>query len=103
MVARKTRVPAQKNFLQGEAMSAFTDHLMLSRMQFAFTAMYHILWPVLTIGLSLYLHVHGGELVDADARRRRVQGRPICPDEQLGFDLQSRCLLGLLAHVDRLS
>jgi cytochrome d ubiquinol oxidase subunit I len=36
-------------------MSAFTDHLMLSRVQFAFTAMYHILWPVLTIGLSLYL------------------------------------------------
>jgi cytochrome bd ubiquinol oxidase subunit I len=27
----------------------------LSRIQFAFTAMFHILWPVLTIGLSLFL------------------------------------------------
>lgn len=36
-------------------MLGLSDHLMLSRLQFAFTAMYHILWPVLTIGLSLYL------------------------------------------------
>jgi cytochrome bd ubiquinol oxidase subunit I len=36
-------------------MLGLTDHLLLSRVQFAFTAMYHILWPVLTIGLSLYL------------------------------------------------
>ena len=27
----------------------------LSRLQFAFTAMFHILWPVLTIGLSIFL------------------------------------------------
>ncbi|MEE4376026.1 MAG: cytochrome ubiquinol oxidase subunit I [Candidatus Competibacteraceae bacterium] len=32
-----------------------TDHIVLSRMQFALTAMFHILWPVLTIGLSLFL------------------------------------------------
>ena len=31
------------------------DHVFLSRLQFAFTAMFHILWPVLTIGLSLFL------------------------------------------------
>ena len=31
------------------------NHVMLSRIQFAFTAMFHILWPVLTIGLSLFL------------------------------------------------
>lgn len=31
------------------------DHILLSRIQFAFTAMFHILWPVLTVGLSLYL------------------------------------------------
>ena len=31
------------------------DHVMLSRLQFAFTAMFHILWPVLTIGLSLFI------------------------------------------------
>jgi cytochrome d ubiquinol oxidase subunit I len=36
-------------------MGALIDHVMLSRLQFAFTAMFHILWPVLTIGLSLYL------------------------------------------------
>jgi cytochrome d ubiquinol oxidase subunit I len=36
-------------------MLGLSDHLVLSRLQFAFTAMYHILWPVLTIGLSLYL------------------------------------------------
>jgi len=36
------------------------DHLLLSRLQFALTAMFHILWPVLTIGLSLYLVVLEG-------------------------------------------
>ena len=29
--------------------------LILSRLQFALTALFHILWPVLTIGLSLFL------------------------------------------------
>jgi len=31
------------------------DALILSRLQFALTAMFHILWPVLTIGLSIFL------------------------------------------------
>ena len=31
------------------------EHVLFSRLQFALTAMFHILWPVLTIGLSLYL------------------------------------------------
>ncbi len=31
------------------------DPVLLSRIQFALTAMFHILWPVLTIGLSLFL------------------------------------------------
>jgi cytochrome d ubiquinol oxidase subunit I len=33
------------------------DHIILSRAQFAFTALFHILWPVLTVGLSLFLVV----------------------------------------------
>ncbi|MEJ2691063.1 MAG: cytochrome ubiquinol oxidase subunit I [Deltaproteobacteria bacterium] len=33
------------------------ESLLLSRLQFALTAMFHILWPVLTIGLSIYLVV----------------------------------------------
>lgn len=36
-------------------MEFFADSLLLSRLQFALTAMFHILWPVLTIGLSLFL------------------------------------------------
>ena len=36
-------------------MDLISDSLALSRLQFAFTAMFHILWPVLTIGLSLFL------------------------------------------------
>lgn len=31
------------------------DHVLLSRIQFGATAMFHILWPVLTIGLSIFL------------------------------------------------
>jgi cytochrome d ubiquinol oxidase subunit I len=38
-------------------METMFSHIMLSRIQFAFTAMFHILWPVLTIGLSLYILV----------------------------------------------
>lgn len=34
------------------------DTLMLARDQFALTALFHILWPVLTIGLSLFLVVN---------------------------------------------
>jgi cytochrome d ubiquinol oxidase subunit I len=36
-------------------MDALLDTVVLSRLQFALTAMFHILWPVLTIGLSLFL------------------------------------------------
>jgi cytochrome d ubiquinol oxidase subunit I len=35
--------------------TALTDPVLLSRLQFALTAMFHILWPVLTIALSLFL------------------------------------------------
>jgi cytochrome bd-type quinol oxidase subunit 2 len=38
-------------------MDMWFDHITLSRVQFAFTAMFHILWPVLTVGLSLFLVV----------------------------------------------
>jgi len=36
-------------------MNLLHDHFFLSRMQFGLTAMFHILWPVLTIGLSIFL------------------------------------------------
>ncbi len=36
-------------------MDGFPDTVTLSRVQFAFTAMFHIIWPVVTIGLSLFL------------------------------------------------
>ena len=32
-----------------------TDHIFLSRLQFALTTMFHIIWPALTIGLALYI------------------------------------------------
>jgi cytochrome d ubiquinol oxidase subunit I len=38
-------------------MDLLHDHLFLSRLQFGVTAMFHILWPVLTIGLSIFLVV----------------------------------------------
>jgi cytochrome d ubiquinol oxidase subunit I len=36
-------------------MEILNDPVLLSRLQFALTAMFHILWPVLTIGLALFL------------------------------------------------
>jgi cytochrome d ubiquinol oxidase subunit I len=33
------------------------DHVMLSRLQFAFTTLFHITWPLLSIGLSIFLIV----------------------------------------------
>lgn len=36
-------------------MEWWSDSVFLSRLQFAFTALFHIVWPVLTIGLSLFL------------------------------------------------
>ncbi|MCE5336462.1 MAG: cytochrome ubiquinol oxidase subunit I [Desulfobacteraceae bacterium] len=38
-------------------MDFLSDSVMLSRIQFGVTATFHILWPVLTIGLSLFLVV----------------------------------------------
>jgi cytochrome bd ubiquinol oxidase subunit I len=38
-------------------MDIFQDHIFLSRLHFAFTAIFHIIWPVLTIGLSIFLVV----------------------------------------------
>jgi len=38
-------------------MEIFQDHIFLSRLHFAFTAVFHIIWPVLTIGLSIFLVV----------------------------------------------
>lgn len=36
-------------------METLHDPLMLSRIQFAVTTMFHILWPLLTVGLSAML------------------------------------------------
>ena len=36
-------------------MEHLNDPVLLSRLQFALTAVFHIVWPVLTIGLSLFL------------------------------------------------
>ncbi len=38
----------------------FLDTVTLSRLQFALTAMFHMLWPVLTTGMSIYLVVIEG-------------------------------------------
>lgn len=36
-------------------MLGYWDPVFLSRLQFAFTTLFHMLWPLLTIGLSLFL------------------------------------------------
>jgi cytochrome d ubiquinol oxidase subunit I len=41
-------------------MDFLSDTVVLSRMQFAFTAIFHILWPVLTTGMGIYLVVVEG-------------------------------------------
>jgi cytochrome d ubiquinol oxidase subunit I len=38
-------------------MDLIYNHVMLSRLQFAFTTMFHITWPLLSIGLSIFLVV----------------------------------------------
>ncbi len=38
-------------------MNIFSDTLLLSRLQFAMTTLYHMIWPTLTVGLSLSLVV----------------------------------------------
>lgn len=41
-------------------MSFFSDAVALSRMQFAVTAIFHMLWPVLTTGMSIFLVIIEG-------------------------------------------
>ncbi len=41
-------------------MEFFSDSVALSRMQFALTAIFHILWPVLTTGMGIYLVIVEG-------------------------------------------
>jgi cytochrome d ubiquinol oxidase subunit I len=41
-------------------MDIFSDSTTLSRIQFAFTAIFHMLWPVLTTGMGIYLVVIEG-------------------------------------------
>ncbi|MBD2293535.1 cytochrome ubiquinol oxidase subunit I [Anabaena sphaerica FACHB-251] len=41
-------------------MEFLSDSVVLSRMQFAFTAIFHILWPVLTTGMGIYLVIIEG-------------------------------------------
>jgi cytochrome d ubiquinol oxidase subunit I len=41
-------------------MDILQDPVLLSRLQFAITAMFHILWPILTVGLSLTLVIFEG-------------------------------------------
>jgi cytochrome bd ubiquinol oxidase subunit I len=44
--------------LGDSGMTSPTDYVViLSRLRFAITTLFHILWPVLTIGLSLFLVV----------------------------------------------
>jgi cytochrome d ubiquinol oxidase subunit I len=38
-------------------MDLLFDQVMLSRLQFAATTMFHITWPLLSIGLSIFLVV----------------------------------------------
>ena len=40
-------------------MEVLYNHVMLSRLQFAFTTMFHIIWPLLSIGLSIFLVAAG--------------------------------------------
>jgi cytochrome d ubiquinol oxidase subunit I len=42
-------------FHHGGSLDFLSDTLILSRMQFAFKALFHILWPILGIGLSIYI------------------------------------------------
>ncbi|MFM7381889.1 MAG: cytochrome ubiquinol oxidase subunit I [Microcystaceae cyanobacterium] len=41
-------------------MEIFSDSTTLSRIQFAFTAIFHMLWPVLTTGMGIYLVIIEG-------------------------------------------
>ncbi len=41
-------------------MDFLSDSVALSRLQFAITAIFHMIWPVLTTGMSIYLVVVEG-------------------------------------------
>lgn len=41
-------------------MNLFSDTVTLSRMQFALTAIFHMLWPILTTGMAIYLVIVEG-------------------------------------------
>ncbi|WP_415354655.1 cytochrome ubiquinol oxidase subunit I [Leptolyngbya sp. FACHB-1624] len=41
-------------------MQFLADTVALSRMQFALTAIFHMLWPVLTTGMAIYLVIVEG-------------------------------------------
>ena len=41
-------------------MEILSNTVALSRLQFAFTAIFHMIWPVLTTGMSIYLIVVEG-------------------------------------------
>ena len=41
-------------------MEFLTDTVVLSRMQFALTSIFHMLWPVLTTGMGIYLVIVEG-------------------------------------------
>ena len=41
-------------------MEFLSDSVVLSRMQFALTALFHMLWPVLTTGMGIYLVIVEG-------------------------------------------
>ena len=41
-------------------MDILSNTVALTRMQFALTALFHMLWPVLTTGMSIYLVVLEG-------------------------------------------
>ncbi len=41
-------------------MDFLTDTVVLSRLQFALTALFHMLWPTLTTGVGIYLVIVAG-------------------------------------------
>ena len=56
-------------------MNGTLDTVMLSRLQFAVTIMFHMLWPVVTIGLSLFLVALEGLWIQTGDRDYYVHAR----------------------------
>ncbi|MGE5789903.1 MAG: cytochrome ubiquinol oxidase subunit I [Syntrophaceae bacterium] len=56
-------------------MNGTLDTVMLSRLQFAFTIMFHMLWPVVTVGLSLFLVALEGLWIRTGERDYYVHAR----------------------------